>query len=336
MTGGNSLLYDDGINIGLGTVTPGYPLHIISGTGTRTTQSENSGPSSTALSGFNTAAMGAGNGNGVLGSSAQSAGFGMFAQNQNTNGTAMYAIGNNLGTASYLVTGSGGALNGSATGLFARSTTSGVSQSVYTDNFSNIVRVNHWNGVTQYKILGNGTMSTVVHDPTDPARQRKVVLHAPETPEIYFEDYGEAHLEQGYAHVELDPILLGNVVIDDKHPLRVFVQLEENEFTRGVVVKNKTTHGFDVVELAGGKSDMPFQWHIICNRADEVLPNGRISHNADIRFEAAELPLQQQVAAPMAASDKPSPTEAQTPVSMATGTDMTWLRAFLPNARSNR
>jgi hypothetical protein len=80
--------------------------------------------------------------------------------------------------------------------------------------------------------------------------------------------------------------LSGSVAIDKLHPLRVFIQLEDDENTPGVVVKNKTATGFDVVERGGGKSGTPFQWQVICNRADEALAGGRLSRNADMRFEA--------------------------------------------------
>ena len=100
-------------------------------------------------------------------------------------------------------------------------------------------------------------------------------------------DFGMGQLVNGRAHVELDPRLLGNAVIDTAHPMRVFIQLEENEDTRGVVVKNKTATGFDVVEFRGGRSNQPFQWQVVVNRADEVLANGRVSRNANVRFQEA-------------------------------------------------
>jgi len=330
-TGGNSLLFDNGTNVGLGTTTPGFPLHTLSGAA-RTMQSENSNASGIAISGFHTTAAGTGTGSGILGSSAQSNGFGLRVQNQNASGTALFAVGNNLGTGQFLVGGSGGAFNGLTTGLFARITTPGVGEAIYTDNFGDIVRVNYFDGATSYKIIGVGSVSTIVKDPTDSTGQRRVVLHAPETPEIYFEDYGEARLEQGYAHVELDPILMANVVVNDKHPLRVFVQLEDNEFTRGVIVKNKTDHGFDVVELDGGTSDMPFQWHIVCNRADEVLPNGRISRNADTRFETAPLPREMGTSARVDSSSTDQPPRKPA----STDSSLTWLDTLLPGFRSSR
>jgi hypothetical protein len=69
---------------------------------------------------------------------------------------------------------------------------------------------------------------------------------------------------------------------------------------RGVVVKNKTATGFDVVELDGGTSSAPFQYHVVANRADEVLPSGRISRTADARFEVAAPPRPTLTSAPRA------------------------------------
>jgi hypothetical protein len=111
------------------------------------------------------------------------------------------------------------------------------------------------------------------------------MLHAPETPEIYFMDFGDGRLVNGRAHVDLDPRFAGTVTVDEHHPMRVFIQLEEDENIVGVVVKNKTADGFDVVERLGGRSSAPFQWHVVCNRADEVLPDGQVSQNADMRFQ---------------------------------------------------
>ena len=134
---------------------------------------------------------------------------------------------------------------------------------------------------THYKIWGSpvGTVSTTVPD----LNGKQVTLHAPETPEFYFQDYGQSKLVNGKVHITIDPILAANVKISEKHPLRVFVQLEGD--CKGVYVTNKTTTGFDVVELEGGTSDTSFQWSITCNVADAKLGKG-ISPFADLRFEA--------------------------------------------------
>jgi hypothetical protein len=137
--------------------------------------------------------------------------------------------------------------------------------------------------------------------------------------------------------VEIDPRFVANVTVNAEHPLRVFVQLEENDGTYGVVVKNKTSHGFDVVEIGGGASDMPFQWHVVCNRVDEALADGQVSHNADARFE---------VAAPNRASAtlrRPGVAGASSaldaagsgkgPFASAGVAEPAWLRALLPSMR---
>lgn len=131
-----------------------------------------------------------------------------------------------------------------------------------------------------YKIWqsNTGTVSTCVPD----LNGKPATLHAIETPEFYFQDFGQAQLVNGRAHITIDPILAKNITISDKHPLRVFVQLEGD--CKGVYVTNKTATGFDVVELNGGNSNVTFQWSITCNVAD-IMIGDRMAKFADIRFE---------------------------------------------------
>jgi len=101
--------------------------------------------------------------------------------------------------------------------------------------------------------------------------------------EILFQDYGTAKLINGRAHITIDPILAKNIVVNSKHPLRVFIQLEGD--CKGVYVTNKTQNGFDVIELQGGTSNVAFSWTLTANRADTYDSNGNvISKNADVRF----------------------------------------------------
>ncbi len=144
----------------------------------------------------------------------------------------------------------------------------------------NNVLVNYYDGSTAWKITGGGSVGTVVTNTTG----NQVRLACPESPEIYFEDYGEGQLVNGTAHIDLDATIAQNVTINEKHPLRVFIQLYDNENCAGVVVKNRTASGFDVVELNHGTSNTAFSWHIVCNRADEQLASGKVSHNADVRY----------------------------------------------------
>lgn len=135
------------------------------------------------------------------------------------------------------------------------------------------------------KIIGPGTVNTIVRDLDD----NLVALSAPEAPENLFQDYGQGQLENGKARIELDPILAKNIVVNDKHPLRVFIQLEGD--CNGVFVTNKTGNGFDVVELQDGSSNTPFMWSVVANRADEVLPDGSISRYSAERFPLAPGPV---------------------------------------------
>ncbi|CAN5916252.1 hypothetical protein BH11BAC7_BH11BAC7_10650 [soil metagenome] len=197
-------------------------------------------------------------------------------------GTGVLGVGNNS-VGNTLAAGSGGAFTGVTTGVYSVSSTAGVGEAVYTSQFGNIVRVNYWNGGTQFKIAGTGTMpvSCAVKDAQGVDR----TLYCSESPEFYFEDYGQGQLVNGQAHINIDSLLAKYVIIDETHPLRVYIQIEGDENCKGVVVKNKSGNGFDVVEMMGGTSTTTFQWHIICNVANQDMGGGRINHLADVRFQ---------------------------------------------------
>jgi hypothetical protein len=317
-----------GGNIGIGTIAPAYGFHMLSAVASHTLRVENSNTGAfSSVYGKNSAAAGAGTGNGVYSYTAQSAGMGLVAYNINTAGTAIFAAGQNA-AGTYLIAGSGAAINGTDVGIVANATTaasgtgiisngnnvgsstlvagSGIavngattgvyttttssangSQAIYSSLNGNIVSINARNAGTTYKIIGTGTIPVSCAVPDDQGNYR--VLHCPETPEFYFQDYGQSQLVNGTVHVEIDELLAKNVIINEKHPLRVFIQLEGNENCKGVVVKNKTAKGFDVVELMGGNSNTVFQYQIICNVADAILPNGDSQKCADLRFEPAPL-----------------------------------------------
>lgn len=135
------------------------------------------------------------------------------------------------------------------------------------------------------KIIGPGTVNTIVKD----LEGKPVALSCPEAPENLFQDYGAGRLVNGRARISLDPILTKNIVVDEKHPLRVFVQLEGD--CNGVFVTAKSASGFEVVELMNGTSDTPFTWTVAASRADEVLPDGTVSRYSAERFAPAPGPV---------------------------------------------
>lgn len=141
-------------------------------------------------------------------------------------------------------------------------------------------------GGTIYKIVGNGTVSTLIPDEDNEPR----VMFCPEAPEVLFEDYGIGKLENGIAYIELDKIVSKSLKIDAKHPLKVFIQLEGE--CNGVYVTEKSEKGFKVKELNNGTSNVSFSWHIIGNRADSKDAFGNItSHYEDLRLPYGPKPL---------------------------------------------
>ncbi|MEO6304833.1 MAG: hypothetical protein ABIP51_16855 [Bacteroidia bacterium] len=128
------------------------------------------------------------------------------------------------------------------------------------------------------KIEGNGSVNTVVKDLND----KQVVLSCPEAPENLFQDFGQGQLVNGTAHIAIDPVFSKNIIVNDKHPLRVFVQLKGD--CNGVFVTNETAISFDVVELKSGNSNTKFSYFITANRADEILPDGSVSKYSEERF----------------------------------------------------
>ncbi len=248
---------------------------------------ENAG--GTALISINSAASGTNSGDAIYGQIAQSQGFGVFGVNTHTSGTGVVGGGNNV-TALYLTAGSGGAFTGTTIGVYGK-------------NINNVNNAaggyfEHGNNTTYAyvaakdnigtvrKIVGTGTVSTIVSD----TKGNKVTMSCPEAPEILLMDYGHGQLKEGKAYVEMDPILTKHILVDDKHPLKVFIQLEGE--CNGVYVTNKSKHGFEVIELQNGKSNVPFTWSIVAQRADEYDEQGNLISKNVNRFPPAMLPMQ--------------------------------------------
>ena len=139
-------------------------------------------------------------------------------------------------------------------------------------------------GGTNYKILGGGSVSTIIKDENKKGR----ILFAPESPEITFTDSGVGKLENGSCKIEIDKVLSRNIFVDEKHPLKVFIQLEGD--CNGVFVTEKTKESFTVKELQNGKSNVSFSWQLIANRADTISDDGTIiSKHIDVRLPNAPI-----------------------------------------------
>ncbi|MRG44260.1 OmpA family protein [Chitinophaga sp. SYP-B3965] len=266
---------------------------------------------------------------------------------QHPNGTGVIAIGNNLNNPIvYIGNGAGLQAHGANYGIYASSTTaasvgilavgynsspinfansgiigSGTTYGVvgFTWNatvngswggyFDNDFSTNGYawvggrNNGTDYAILSSGVKSTMVKDKKGDNR----IMYCPEAPEVLFQDYGTGQLKNGAAHITLDEVLVRNIHVDDKHPLKVFIQLEGE--CNGVFVTNKSATGFDVKELQKGKSNTPFTWQIIASRADITDASGKVlSSYADLRFPVGPTrPVPTKVATTLADFSSPQP-----------------------------
>ncbi len=97
---------------------------------------------------------------------------------------------------------------------------------------------------------------------TDSYGRRK--LYADESAEVYFFDRGQGQLVNGQVTIELDPVFLETVTIDDGHPMLVQVTLAAD--CNGVFVADQTATSFTVKELMGGTSNATFDWEVAAKR----------------------------------------------------------------------
>ncbi len=244
---------------------------------------QNTGAAGTGILGFANAG-----GDGVFGQATTVAGYaGWFVNNAATNnGNAVVASGGTSPSFTLTGTGVGGSFSGRRIGLAAfvgvdssLATATPSAGGYFVCNASNYSYVAARISSTNYKIIGPGTVSTLVKDASNQQR----IMYAPETPEVLLQDYGNATLVNGQAHVELDPIFARNILVNIDHPLKVFVQL--NGDCNGVYVLNRTSSSFDVKELSNGTSNVEFTYTVVGNRADEVSGGVVVSKYANNRFE---------------------------------------------------
>ena len=106
---------------------------------------------------------------------------------------------------------------------------------------------------------GSGAMRTIVRTSQGPTAIEAVTATG-----NWIEDFGEGQLVNGRCHIDLDPLFLETVSIDERHPMHVFVQLHEPD-CEGVAVDRKVK-GFDVVELKNGISNVSFSYRVVAKR----------------------------------------------------------------------
>ncbi len=223
-------------------------------------------------------------GNGVVGLTGQNNGFGVFGQNVSTKhgiGVGIMGVGS-AATGNFFEAGEGLMGNGTTTGVVGYADSSSNNcQGGYFQNTVSYAVVGFTAASTNYKINGNGSVATIVKDQNN----KNINLFCPEAPEILFQDYGQGQLVNGKTHIDLDPNFAKNVTVNEKHPLRVIITMNDPT-PNNVYVTNRTATGFDVIENNNGISNASFTYEVIANRADEINSDGTIAKNADVRFPA--------------------------------------------------
>lgn len=104
----------------------------------------------------------------------------------------------------------------------------------------------------------SGTKSSVAQ--IDEVQRR---FYAMESPEVWFEDFGTASLEEGEKSIEVGPQFAQAVNMDEDY--HVFVTPLGN--CNGLYVAEKTATSFTVRELSGGASDVSFDYRIVAKRS---------------------------------------------------------------------
>jgi hypothetical protein len=88
------------------------------------------------------------------------------------------------------------------------------------------------------------------------------LLYCQESPENWFEDFGEDQLTNGKTIVNLDPLF--SQTVNTNVAYHVF--LTPGEDCNGLYVANKTPTSFEVRELKGGNSNVSFSYRIVAKR----------------------------------------------------------------------
>jgi len=173
-----------------------------------------------------------------------------------TEGIGFFARGNGLTSFPTNINPVGFVAQGTIRGLMgvATSTTTTPRMGGYftNSNATRYSRVACRDGTTNYKILGIGTVNTVIQD----GQGRCYLLTAPEAPEFLFQDFGEGELRDGEAFVQIEPKLIEHIEMG-----RLQVWLTPLGPCEGLYPELALEKGgFYVRERGGGRSQVRFMW----------------------------------------------------------------------------
>jgi hypothetical protein len=198
------------------------------------------------------------------------AGYGILGENKGTAGKGIWGIGHGCGV--------GGTTSATSGGIGVFGSTAGANYSIYGENTTGgYAGYFKGNMLCTGTLTINGSKAAVV--PTSRGDRK---LYCQESPEVWFEDVGEGQLVAGKARIDLDSLFLETVNINDQHPMKVFIQL--NDDCNGVYVKRHTT-GFEVQELRGGNSQAHFTYRVMAKR--KGFETARLEAAGDLEKVAA-------------------------------------------------
>jgi hypothetical protein len=205
-------------------------------------------------------------------------------KNSHISGLGLQAVGGGTPSYSWPAGGAGLAANGYEYGIYSNSTRSGnhMQASIWASGYYGSVFINYRNSVgTHYKIQGIGLVSTIMATSAG-----EVALAAPESPEPWIDDYGSGEIVYGACHVELDPVYLDCVTINEQHPMKVFIELTSPLVNQYYISKGTT--GFDVIVVGEGAdtASATFDYRVV----------GKWKGYEDFRFERVDAPPEMRTA----------------------------------------
>jgi hypothetical protein len=213
-------------------------------------------------------------GNGVYGSSTGSGACGVLGRSDQLDGFGVYGLNHTTSTSGYLggeygAVGSRGDFTGwlgySDGGVLGKHNPSGTFTYLGMSDRACYVRGKFYQGNGVFEAHPTSTVWTTNKPATVKLNNgSRVKLFAEEATEVLFSDYGEGQLVGGRVHIDLDAEFQQTVTVSAQHPLKVFVQLEDD--CNGVFITNKSATGFDVVELQQGTSNARFSYRVVCKR----------------------------------------------------------------------
>lgn len=231
------------------------------------------------------------NGIGVLGNSSATTGstYGVYGQSDSTSGTGVYGYATDISGSASGVVGISDSITGFGVKGWADNGNGNMAAGVYglsySDNGFGVAGYNYFNGVgigawsyggdliraysgeypggtLEFYITGAGNVYTNGAYYTFKTSSLDGETHATssiQSTEAWLEDFGRGDLVDGVAVITITPDLAGmaNLSVD----YMVFVSLEGD--CQGVYITNKTPTTFEVHELNGGISDVPFGYRIV-------------------------------------------------------------------------